>query len=74
MVYGADTSTPDIDNLAMPNHQLLGKRPHHHIENLVNLDQIPGDRFTFFGFPLRLRNATASPIRALALVEEDGTA
>ena len=70
LVYGLDASSPDVDFDAMPNHQLLGARPHHQIENLVNLDEIPGDRFTFLGFPLPLRGATASPIRALAVVDE----
>jgi kynurenine formamidase len=69
LVYGLDASSPDVDFDAMPNHQLLGARPHHQIENLVNLDQIPTARFTFLGFPLPLRDATASPIRALALVD-----
>ena len=52
----------------MPNHQLLGQRPHHQIENLVNLDQLPA-RFTFIGLPLALQDATASPIRAIAMVD-----
>ena len=68
LVYGLDAATPDVDFFNMPNHQLLGERPHHQIENLVNLDRIPNDSFTFFGFPLPLSGATASPIRALALV------
>lgn len=68
-VYGLDNQSPDLNVVDLPNHQLLGKREHHHIENLRNLDQIPTRRFTFFGLPLNLRNATASPIRAVALVE-----
>lgn len=70
LVYGLDAATPDVDFDAMPNHQLLGRRPHHQIENLVNLDRIPTDRFTFLGFPLPLRDATASPIRALAVLDD----
>jgi kynurenine formamidase len=69
-VYGVDGSSPDIDPAKLPNHKLLGQREHYHIENLRNLDAIPKRRFTFFGFPLNLRNATASPIRALALIED----
>ncbi len=68
-VYGIDNQSPDVNVVDLPNHQLLGKRHHHHIENLCNLDKIPKRRFTFFGLPLSLRNATASPIRAVALVE-----
>ena len=67
-VYGMDWQSPDLNIVNLPNHQLLGKRKHHHIENLRNIDQIPARRFTFFGLPLNLKNATASPIRAVALV------
>lgn len=69
MVYGMDWQSPDLDMVNLPNHQLLGKREHHHIENLRNIDHIPTQRFTFFGLPLNLENATASPIRAVALVQ-----
>jgi kynurenine formamidase len=68
-VYGMDWQSPDLNVVTLPNHQLLGKREHHHIENLRNIDQIPMRRFTFWGLPLNLKNATASPIRAVALVE-----
>ncbi len=68
-VYGMDWQSPDLNVVTLPNHQLLGKRPHHHIENLRNIDRIPTRRFTFWGLPLNLKNATASPIRAVALVE-----
>lgn len=70
LVYGLDGSSPDVDFFAMPNHQLLGSRPHHQIENLVNLDHLP-PRFQFIGLPLFLQDATASPIRAVAILEEE---
>ncbi len=41
-----------------------------HYENLANLDQVVGKRFTFFGLPLRIRNGTGSPVRAVALFGE----
>jgi len=31
-----------------------------------------GGRFTFIGFPLRIRGGTASPIRAVAMFEGRG--
>ena len=68
LVYGLDAASPDVDPKRAPAHVLLGERPHHQIENLTNLDKIPDDRFTFLGFPLPLRDATASPLRALAVV------
>jgi kynurenine formamidase len=68
-VYGMDWQSPDLNVVTLPNHQLLGKREHHHIENLRNIDRITGRRFIFWGLPLNLKNATASPIRAVALIE-----
>lgn len=41
------------------------------IEELTNLGDIPCERFTFIGLPLRINGADASPIRAVALVEEE---
>jgi kynurenine formamidase len=42
-----------------------------HIECLWNLEAVVGKgRFTFIGFPLRIRGGTASPIRAVAMFEE----
>ncbi len=41
-----------------------------HYENLANLDQVVGRRFTFAGFPLRIRGGTGSPVRAVAIVED----
>ncbi len=41
-----------------------------HMEGLVNLDKLVGKgRFRFMGFPLRIRNGTGSPIRAVAWIE-----
>lgn len=42
-----------------------------HIEGLVNLDKVAGKgRFRFIGFPLRIKGGTASPIRAVAWIED----
>ncbi len=39
---------------------------------LVNLERLPRDRrFTFFGLPLPLRDGDGSPVRAVALIEEE---
>ena len=41
-----------------------------HIEGLVNLDKLVGKgRFRFIGFPLKIRGGTASPIRAVAWLD-----
>jgi kynurenine formamidase len=39
-----------------------------HEENLAHLDQVVNTRFTFAGFPLKLRGAHGGPTRAVALV------
>lgn len=39
------------------------------VENLRNIDAIPRHRFTFSAAPLPLAGATASPVRAFAIVE-----
>jgi kynurenine formamidase len=43
-----------------------------HIECLTNLDKLVGKgRFRFIGFPLKFRGGTGSPIRAVAVLDED---
>ena len=39
-------------------------------ENLCNLDLVANKRFLYIGLPLKIREGTGSPIRAVALVEE----
>ncbi len=62
-------SVDDMSDWARPAHmEFLG----HNIpiiENLTNLDLLPGPRFNFIAFPLKIRGATASPVRAVALVD-----
>ena len=41
-----------------------------HMEGLANLEHVVGQRFTFSGFPLKIRDGSGSPIRAVALLEE----
>ena len=40
-------------------------------ENLANLGTIPRKRFLFSGFPLNLQGCTGSPVRAVALLEDE---
>ena len=42
-----------------------------HYENLANLGEVVGRRFTFFGFPLRIRGGHGSPVRAVAMLDDD---
>lgn len=39
-------------------------------ENLMNLRPLVGKRFKFIGIPLRIAKGSASPVRAMALLEE----
>ena len=68
--FGVDTPTPDNPtSRTYPCHMMC--RFHHitHYENLV-LTEVAGKRFTFIGFPLRLRGSHAGPTRAVALVDD----
>lgn len=69
--FGVDTCTPDNpDSRTYPIH-MMG-RAHHvtHYENLANLDVVSGRRFTFAGFPLKLRGAHGGPTRAVAILDD----
>lgn len=42
------------------------------LEHVAHLKNLPGPRFQFVGVPLRIRGATGSPIRAIAIFEGEG--
>ena len=68
--FGVDTCTPDNpSSRGYPIH-MMG-RAHHitHYENLTNLDQVAGRRFTFIGLPLKLKGAHGGPTRAMAVLD-----
>ncbi len=53
-------------------HLACAERGITHMECLWNLDKLIGKgRFRFIGFPLKIRGGTASPIRAVAVLEDD---
>jgi kynurenine formamidase len=67
---GVDSPDPDHPELAgFPVHNLLLPKGRLIIENLSNLDQIDRTRFKFMALPLKLKAATGSPIRAVAVLE-----
>ncbi len=41
-----------------------------HMEGLAIPEELAGKRFTFIGFPLKIRNGSGSPIRAVAVLDE----
>ncbi|APX97729.1 cyclase family protein [Natronorubrum daqingense] len=75
-VVGIDCGNVDIaGDVSMPAHQVLLRddAPDSYtliVENLRNIDDIPAHRFTFSAAPLPLDDATASPIRAFAIVDD----
>jgi kynurenine formamidase len=70
VLLGMDTGTPSVD-FRECHWALLDKRVEMVIvEGLANLDQLP-ERFTFVGFPLNIAGRDGSPIRAVAVVDEE---
>ncbi|WP_254538492.1 cyclase family protein [Halomarina litorea] len=74
-LVGIDCGNMDVaSDPALPAHRVFLRRdvPEKHtlvVENLRNVDSIPAHRFTFSAVPLPLAGATASPVRAFAVVE-----
>ena len=50
-------------------HQIFAKKGMLIVENLANLDKIKSAKFHLVVLPLNLKNATGSPVRAVAFVE-----
>jgi kynurenine formamidase len=69
--FGIDTCTPDNPSSRSYPIHMMG-RAHHitHYENLTNLDQVSGRRFTFIGLPLKLKGAHGGPTRAVAVLDD----
>ena len=68
--FGVDSPTPDNPtSRTYPVHMMCRREHITHYENLANLDQVVNRRFTFAGFPLKVRGAHGGPTRAVALVE-----
>jgi kynurenine formamidase len=68
-MFGVEAISPAPEGeLNFQAHMACAERGITHMECLANLDSLLGrGRFTFIGFPLRLRGGTASPIRAVAM-------
>ena len=50
-------------------HQIFAKKGMLIVENLANLDKIKSAKFHLVVLPLKLKNATGSPVRAVAFVD-----
>ncbi len=67
--WGLDAPSTDTPgNLKYPAHMASRKTGIPHMKNLCNLNLIAGKRFTFFGLPLKIRDGSGSPIRAVAIL------
>jgi kynurenine formamidase len=53
-----------------PAHTVCRERRLLNTENLVIPRRLVGRRFRFIGFPLKIEGGTASPIRAVAVLED----
>jgi arylformamidase len=51
-----------------PTHEVWLKNGICMVQQLCNLDKLDGKEFLFVALPLKMRNGTASPVRAIALV------
>jgi len=60
---------PSIDQAPFPGHKVLLPKGIVIFENLTNLKELVGKNFHFYGFPLKISNGSASPVRALAVLE-----
>lgn len=72
-VVNIGVDAPSIDHpsdLDFSGHLVCGEYNITNTENLCNLQALVGRRFLFFGLPLRIRDGSGSPIRAVALLED----
>jgi arylformamidase len=66
-LVGIDSPSVDIgSNSDFPVHHILLKEGVFVLENLCNLSKIGRQRFRLAAFPLKLRDSTGSPVRAVA--------
>jgi len=68
-MFGVEAISPAPEGeLNFKAHMICAERGITHMECLANLDRLVGrGRFTFIGFPLKIRGGSASPIRAVAM-------
>lgn len=71
-MFGVEAISPSPEGeLNFLAHKACAERGITHMECLANLDKLIGKgRFRFIGFPLKIRGGTASPIRAVAVLED----
>ncbi len=70
--FGVETMAPGVSGVSNKEvHRICGELGFTHYENLINLHLLIGrGRFRFIGLPLRIRGGTGSPVRAIAVFED----
>ena len=69
-LVGIDSPSIDLGKDAKFSvHQIFSKKGILIVENLANLDKIKSSKFHLVVLPLKLKNTTGSPVRAIAFVE-----
>lgn len=67
-VEGPNPGHPSDTNFEV--HMICRETGMIHMEGLANLEEVAGRRFTFYGFPLKIRSGSGSPIRAVAILDD----
>jgi len=69
--FGVETLSPGVQHVSNKEvHRICGELGFTHYENMVNLYQLIGQgRFRFIGLPLKIRDGTGSPVRAVAVID-----
>lgn len=68
---GVDAPSHDAaGSQSYPAHQVCREKQRLNTENLGDLKPVVGKRFRYIGLPLKIRNGSGSPIRAVAIFEE----
>jgi len=69
-LVGIDSPSVDVGtDSKFSVHQIFAKKGILIVENLANLDKIKSSKFHLVVLPLKLKNATGSPVRAVAFVD-----
>jgi kynurenine formamidase len=72
-VVSIGIDTPSVDtptDKSNPVHTICGIKDISNLENLGDLSNVLGKRFTLIAVPLKIRDGTGSPVRAIALLDE----
>jgi len=72
-MHGVEGPSTDIlDKNTFPSHRACRDLGVSHYEWLVNLEELVGQgEFMFYGIPLRIRRGSGSPVRAMAVINEE---